>query len=88
MLSKGWPWVEEGAWTAEEDRILIKYIQYNGEGSWRALPENAGAYPQITHRSHFPFDGYFILQVSYVGMLNYCSCILYLIMCVTPLKGF
>ncbi|XP_028079748.1 transcription factor MYB111-like [Camellia sinensis] len=29
-------------WTAEEDEILTKYIQANGEGSWRSMPKNAG----------------------------------------------
>lgn len=27
----------------EEDEILTKYIQANGEGSWRSLPKNAGS---------------------------------------------
>lgn len=34
--------LKKGRWTAEEDEILIKYIQANGEGSWRSLPKNAG----------------------------------------------
>ncbi|GKV31393.1 hypothetical protein SLEP1_g40085 [Rubroshorea leprosula] len=34
--------LKRGRWTAEEDEILTKYIQENGEGSWRALPKNAG----------------------------------------------
>nr|QBK15080.1 MYB12L protein [Paeonia suffruticosa] len=34
--------LKKGRWTAEEDDILIKYIQSNGEGSWRSLPKNAG----------------------------------------------
>ncbi|KAE9593788.1 putative transcription factor MYB-HB-like family [Lupinus albus] len=34
--------LKKGKWTAEEDEILIKYIQVNGEGSWRSLPKNAG----------------------------------------------
>lgn len=34
--------LKKGRWTAEEDEILIKYIQANGEGSWRTLPKNAG----------------------------------------------
>ncbi|XP_044502129.1 transcription factor MYB111-like [Mangifera indica] len=34
--------LKKGRWTAEEDEILKKYIQTNGEGSWRSLPKNAG----------------------------------------------
>ncbi|GAV87871.1 Myb_DNA-binding domain-containing protein/P_C domain-containing protein [Cephalotus follicularis] len=34
--------LKRGRWTAEEDDILAKYIQANGEGSWRSLPKNAG----------------------------------------------
>ncbi|OVA02562.1 SANT/Myb domain [Macleaya cordata] len=34
--------LKKGRWTAEEDEILMKYIQHNGEGSWRSLPKNAG----------------------------------------------
>ncbi|XP_031273944.1 transcription factor MYB111-like [Pistacia vera] len=34
--------LKKGRWTAEEDEILMKYIQTNGEGSWRSLPKNAG----------------------------------------------
>ncbi|KAL9318850.1 hypothetical protein ACSQ67_015367 [Phaseolus vulgaris] len=34
--------LKKGRWTAEEDQILAKYIQANGEGSWRSLPKNAG----------------------------------------------
>lgn len=34
--------LKRGRWTAEEDEILSKYIQANGEGSWRSLPKNAG----------------------------------------------
>ncbi|XP_042475734.1 transcription factor MYB111-like [Macadamia integrifolia] len=34
--------LKKGRWTAEEDEKLMKYIQANGEGSWRSLPKNAG----------------------------------------------
>jgi myb proto-oncogene protein len=34
--------LKRGRWTTEEDEILTKYIQANGEGSWRSLPKNAG----------------------------------------------
>ncbi|KAE8696988.1 Transcription factor MYB12 [Hibiscus syriacus] len=34
--------LKRGRWTAEEDELLTKYIQANGEGSWRSLPKNAG----------------------------------------------
>nr|ANZ79233.1 R2R3-MYB transcription factor [Epimedium sagittatum] len=34
--------LKRGRWTAEEDDILRKYIEANGEGSWRSMPKNAG----------------------------------------------
>ncbi|QHN99658.1 Transcription factor [Arachis hypogaea] len=35
--------LKKGPWTAEEDRILVDYINKNGHGSnWRALPKIAG----------------------------------------------
>ncbi|KAK9136724.1 hypothetical protein Sjap_007318 [Stephania japonica] len=34
--------LKKGRWTAEEDEKLVKYIEANGEGSWRSLPKNAG----------------------------------------------
>ncbi|KAE9611834.1 hypothetical protein Lal_00011827 [Lupinus albus] len=33
--------LKKGMWTEEEDDILRKYIQENGEGSWRSLSKNA-----------------------------------------------
>ncbi|KAF5731152.1 transcription factor MYB3-like [Tripterygium wilfordii] len=34
--------VKKGAWTPEEDQILVQYINKHGHGSWRTLPKNAG----------------------------------------------
>ncbi|GLJ14070.1 hypothetical protein SUGI_0225170 [Cryptomeria japonica] len=34
--------VKKGPWTAEEDKILVEYIQKNGQGCWRDLPRQAG----------------------------------------------
>ncbi|GAB4853739.1 hypothetical protein Ancab_017932 [Ancistrocladus abbreviatus] len=34
--------LNRGAWTALEDQTLIDYINTNGEGNWRKLPERAG----------------------------------------------
>ncbi|KAK9067729.1 hypothetical protein SSX86_011840 [Deinandra increscens subsp. villosa] len=34
--------LKRGRWTAEEDEILNNYVKTHGEGSWRALPKNAG----------------------------------------------
>ncbi|KAF9607241.1 hypothetical protein IFM89_033448 [Coptis chinensis] len=34
--------LKKGRWTTEEDETLSKYIEANGEGSWRSLPKNAG----------------------------------------------
>ncbi|KAJ7527670.1 hypothetical protein O6H91_16G065500 [Diphasiastrum complanatum] len=34
--------LNKGPWTAEEDMLLMKYIEQHGEGNWRALPKAAG----------------------------------------------
>ncbi|KAI3828760.1 hypothetical protein L1987_02870 [Smallanthus sonchifolius] len=34
--------LHRGAWSSDEDKLLINYIQTNGEGQWRALPSKAG----------------------------------------------
>ena len=34
--------LKKGPWIPEEDQKLVKYIQENGHGSWRALPNLAG----------------------------------------------
>ncbi|XP_039025670.1 transcription factor MYB41-like [Hibiscus syriacus] len=34
--------LKKGPWTAEEDQMLIDYIQKHGHGRWRTLPKNAG----------------------------------------------
>ena len=34
--------VKRGAWTPEEDEILIDYIKKNGHRRWRSLPKHAG----------------------------------------------
>ncbi|PWA70731.1 MYB1 [Artemisia annua] len=34
--------VKKGAWTPEEDKLLVDYITKNGHGTWRSFPELAG----------------------------------------------
>nr|XP_043628870.1 transcription factor MYB8-like [Erigeron canadensis] len=34
--------LHRGAWSSEEDQLLVNYIQAHGEGQWRALPSKAG----------------------------------------------
>ncbi|KZV32994.1 Myb domain protein 13 [Dorcoceras hygrometricum] len=34
--------LKKGPWTAEEDSILINFINWHGHGNWRALPKRAG----------------------------------------------
>ncbi|XP_010521146.1 PREDICTED: transcription factor MYB3-like [Tarenaya hassleriana] len=34
--------MNKGAWTKEEDKLLIDYIRTHGEGCWRSLPKAAG----------------------------------------------
>ncbi|XP_047318082.1 MYB-like transcription factor EOBII [Impatiens glandulifera] len=36
---KGW---RKGPWTAEEDKLLIEYINLNGEGRWNSVSKLAG----------------------------------------------
>ncbi|BAT80052.1 hypothetical protein LR48_Vigan04g013200 [Vigna angularis] len=33
---------KEGAWSSDEDQILLKYVELTGEGNWTDLPERAG----------------------------------------------
>lgn len=46
--------IKRGRWTSEEDETLIKYIQLNGEGSWRSLPKNAGILIKIMAKCDVP----------------------------------
>ncbi|KAL1352429.1 hypothetical protein HN51_016431 [Arachis hypogaea] len=34
--------IKKGPWSAEEDEILSKFVQKEGEGRWRTLPKRAG----------------------------------------------
>ncbi|KAK1415253.1 hypothetical protein QVD17_31029 [Tagetes erecta] len=34
--------VKKGAWTPEEDKLLLDYITKNGHGTWRSFPKLAG----------------------------------------------
>ncbi|KAJ0716608.1 putative transcription factor MYB family [Helianthus annuus] len=34
--------LHRGAWSSEEDKLLINHIQTHGEGQWRSLPSKAG----------------------------------------------
>ncbi|XP_075485996.1 transcription factor MYB17-like [Primulina tabacum] len=34
--------IRKGAWTSEEDKILVDFITQNGHGAWRNLPKIAG----------------------------------------------
>ncbi|GJV64353.1 homeodomain-like protein, partial [Tanacetum coccineum] len=34
--------LHRGAWSSDEDKLLIDHIQTYGEGQWRALPSKAG----------------------------------------------
>ncbi|XP_014500543.1 transcription factor MYB114 [Vigna radiata var. radiata] len=33
---------KEGAWSSDEDEILLNYVQLTGEGNWTDLPQRAG----------------------------------------------
>ncbi|XP_050376532.1 transcription factor MYB1-like [Argentina anserina] len=34
--------VNKGAWSAEEDEVLVRYIETHGQGKWRDIPMRAG----------------------------------------------
>ncbi|KAJ7296211.1 hypothetical protein O6H91_08G008500 [Diphasiastrum complanatum] len=34
--------ISKGPWKPEEDQLLIRYIEEQGEGNWRAIPKQAG----------------------------------------------
>ncbi|KAL9234461.1 hypothetical protein vseg_009332 [Gypsophila vaccaria] len=34
--------LKKGAWSCEEDELLLKYVTLHGHCSWRSLPKNAG----------------------------------------------
>lgn len=39
--------MNKGAWTKEEDQLLVDYIRKHGEGCWRSLPRAAGTYTYL-----------------------------------------
>ncbi|KAM0921310.1 hypothetical protein ACQ4PT_006952 [Festuca glaucescens] len=36
------PPLKRGPWTAEEDELLSRFVEREGEGRWRTLPRRAG----------------------------------------------
>ena len=46
--------LKKGPWTPEEDQILISYIQKYGHENWRALPKQAGIFPNLFSVVSFP----------------------------------
>ena len=48
--------LKKGPWTAEEDQILISFIQRYGHGNWRALPKQAGE--SNLHSSYYIINYY------------------------------
>ncbi len=34
--------VNKGAWSLQEDQILINFIQTHGQGKWGSVPQKAG----------------------------------------------
>lgn len=47
--------LRKGAWTAEEDKKLLAYIQEHGEGGWRSLPQKAGILILLFGQVHAKF---------------------------------
>lgn len=59
--------VTKGAWTPEEDKILVDFITENGHGTWRNLPHLAGFSPSLIITLVFHYFIYlFILHPIYV----------------------
>ena len=44
--------VKKGAWTPEEDQILVDYITKHGHATWHSLPKLAGNFGT----PFFPFN--------------------------------
>ncbi|KAL6970569.1 hypothetical protein U1Q18_030265 [Sarracenia purpurea var. burkii] len=41
--------LKKGPWTAEEDHILISFIQQHGHGNWRVLPKQSATTKPIDY---------------------------------------
>jgi hypothetical protein len=55
--------LKKGPWTAEEDQILINYIQLHGHGNWRALPKQAGNL-HIAFKQKLPVKSIYSSRIS------------------------
>ncbi|GAU51497.1 hypothetical protein TSUD_241560 [Trifolium subterraneum] len=44
------PGLKTGAWTPEEDKMLIAYVTRHGHGNWHSLPSRAGNKHRFSHR--------------------------------------
>jgi len=64
--------LKKGRWTAEEDEKLAKYIQANGEGSWRSMPKNAGILACSKERRSLWVASLFLLKLN--AMLHRACC--------------
>jgi len=45
--------VNRGAWSAEEDQILINYVHLHGEGKWGQISRRTGMYLSIVYISTY-----------------------------------
>lgn len=36
---QGW---RKGPWTPQEDKLLVQYVNYNGEGRWSSVSNSTG----------------------------------------------
>jgi len=48
--------MNRGPWSAEEDKILMNYVQVHGEGKWRELSKRAGIYAMLNYLSICKFQ--------------------------------
>ena len=64
--------LKKGPWTPEEDQKLVKYIQKQGHGSWRALPKLAGTIHTMNlFFFFFLFLGIYLSLAKGMGVLNF-----------------
>lgn len=67
--------LKKGPWTQEEDAKLVQYIQANGPGNWRNLPQNAGIYYYMSHifiLANVPFVKTVTIYRIFFLIINIC----------------
>lgn len=61
---------KKGSWTPEEDLLLLSYVQENGVGDWKSVPDNTGMlciqfnFISFTEQFHIAHDMFIIFRVT------------------------